>query len=61
MAMGMNMWNQMNNNNSVQTQSTTLTEISMEDKLVKIKNLLDKWLIDESDYKKKKDEILASM
>jgi len=59
MAMGMNMWNQMQNN-SRQTQDTTTTE-SSEDKLVKIKNLLEKWLIDQDDYEKKKDEILANM
>ncbi|MDQ7010037.1 MAG: SPFH domain-containing protein [Candidatus Gracilibacteria bacterium] len=59
MAMGMNMGNQMNNmgnNNTNQKQ-----EDSLEDKLLKIKNLFDKGLIDESDYKKKKDEILSSM
>ena len=57
MAMGMNMWNQMQNNqNNNQKQ-----EESLEDKLTKIKNLLEKWLIDQDDYEKKKDEILASM
>ena len=59
MAMWMNMGNQMNNmwnNNTNQKQ-----EDSLEDKLLKIKNLFDKGLIDEADYKKKKDEILASM
>ncbi|MDQ7022480.1 MAG: SPFH domain-containing protein [Candidatus Gracilibacteria bacterium] len=59
MAMGMNMGNQMNNmgnNNTNQKQ-----EDSLEDKLLKIKNLFDKGLIDESDYKKEKDEILSSM
>jgi len=59
MAMGMNMWNQMQNN-SRQTQDTTTTE-SSEDKLVKIKNLLKKWLINQNDYEKKKDEILTNM
>ena len=56
MAMWMNMQNQMQNNNSNQNQ-----EISLEDKLLKIKNLFDKWLIDEDEYKAKKSEILASM
>jgi len=57
MAMWMNMWNQMNNsqnNNSSQ-------EDTIEVKLWKIKDLLDKWLIDEDDYKKIKDDIISSM
>jgi len=56
MAMWMNMGNQMNygNNNSKK-------EESLEDKLTKIKSLLDKGLIDKDDYEKKKDEILANM
>lgn len=58
MAMWMNMGNQMNNmpnTNSAPVVDTT------EDKLMKIKNLFDKGLIDEADYKTKKEEILASM
>jgi len=47
--------NNMQNNNSA-----PLVE-SAEDKLIKIKSLFDKGLIDESDYKKKKDEIISSM
>jgi len=59
MAMWMNMGNQMQNqtnNNSGQNN-----ELSAEDKLLKIKNLFDKGLIDESEYKDKKDEILANI
>ena len=56
MAMWMNMWNQMQWQNNNQNK-----EESLEDKLTKIKNLFDKWLIDEDDYNKKKDEILSSM
>ena len=56
MAMWMNMWNSMQNNNSNQKIQETA-----EDKLLKIKNLFDKWLIDEEEYKKKKEEILSSM
>jgi len=55
----MNMGNQMQNqtnNNSGQNN-----ELSAEDKLLKIKNLFDKGLIDESEYKDKKDEILANI
>jgi len=56
MAMGMNMGNQMNSQNNNVKQ-----EESLEDKLVKVKSLFDKGLIDETEYKKKKEEILASM
>ena len=68
MAMWMNMGNQMRSetstlgvNNMWNNNTNQKQEDSLEDKLLKIKNLFDKWLIDEADYKKKKDEILASM
>jgi len=57
MAMWMNMQNQMGNmQNNTQKQ-----EESLEDKLVKVKNLFDKGLIDENEYKAKKAEILEKM
>ncbi len=59
MAMGMNMGNAMqndsNNNSSVSQEETA------ENTLIKIKNLFDKGLIDEDEYKKKKSEVLESM
>jgi len=57
MAMWMNMQNQMANmQNTTQKQ-----EESLEDKLVKVKSLFDKGLIDEDEYKAKKAEILEKM
>lgn len=41
--------------------STNNQEESVEIKLQKLKNLLDKWLISEDDYNKKKDDILGSL
>ena len=64
MAMWMNMWNQMgqnSQNNSSQNDNSQNKEISFEDKLSKIKDLLDKKLIDEDDYKKKKSELLENL
>lgn len=56
---GMAMW--MNMQNQMQWQNNQNQEPSLEDKLIKIKNLFDKWLINEDDYNKKKEEILSSM
>lgn len=59
MAMWMNMGNQMNNN--MQNNNSTPQKETSEGKLTKIKNLLDKGLIDQGDYDKKKEEIISSM
>ncbi len=58
MAMWMNMWNQMNN---MSNQNNSSKENSLEEKLIKIKSLLDKWLISKEDYEAQKVKILSEM
>ena len=60
MAMWMNMAKEMSNNNRWQ-QNTAPTQETVEQKLAKIKWLLDKELISQEDYDKKKAEILSNM
>lgn len=58
MAMWMNIANQIWNNKQ---QNNIPLENSVEDKLLKIKSLLDKDLITQEDYDKKKNEIISSL
>ena len=53
MAMWMKMTENMQNSNSSKDESS-------EEKLLKLKNLLDKWLISNEDYEAKKKEILSN-
>ena len=53
MAMWANMAQNMQNSNSSKDESS-------EEKLLKLKNLLDKWLISNEDYEAKKKEILSN-
>jgi membrane protease subunit (stomatin/prohibitin family) len=55
MNMANNMWNNMSSNNNQPIKETA------EDKLIKLKWLFDKWLIDEDEYKSKKSDILSNM
>jgi len=59
MAMWMNMANSMQNN--MQNNNSQPQAESAEDKLIKIKSLFDKWLIDEWEYKAKKSSIIENM
>jgi hypothetical protein len=49
------------NNNMNQNNNSQLVADTAETKLAKIKNLLDKGLIDQDDYDKKKDQIISEM
>ncbi len=57
MAMGMNMANDMQE----QQKNVSVDTDSAESKLQKIKSLLDKWLISQEDYETKKSEILENL
>jgi len=59
MAMWMNMAGQINNN--LQSDNNTSWWDSVEVKLEKLKWLLDKWLITQEDYDKKKSDIISSL
>jgi len=59
---GMAMWAQMANQmwNTAQAADTSSSS-EMEQKLTKLKSLFGKWLLDEDEYKKKKNEIIEKM
>lgn len=59
--MWMAMWMNMANNMQEQPKTAPAEDNSVEAKLSKIKNLLDKWLISQEDYDSKKSEIIASL
>ena len=59
--MWMSMWMQMANGMNNNSWNSNNIEESLESKLIKIKSLLDKGLITEDDYNKKKDEIINKM
>lgn len=61
MAMGMNMANEMQRQVWANNTQTSQIQESVEVKLTKLKWLLDKWLISQEDYEKKKWNILDSM